>query len=159
MQHFALKSNVNVEIWLLCLRDTWLISCDDAHWPRHSVHFWNNAAAEELHGLPLMKSGKEFQSFCRNAYRPRDTYQCLFHHTNPAAPTQVPHKHGPTTRPQEWRWPNKARPHIMRSDSLLQRERPGLPPRLFSLAFLQLSEWLSPSDTPWQLDGSWKELN
>ena len=30
---------------------------------------------------------------------------------------ESPHDHAPTSRRQEWRWPNKPRPHIMRSDS------------------------------------------
>lgn len=64
----------------------------------------------------------------------------------------------PSTRPQDWRWPNKPRPYIMRSDSRAAEGEAWASPRLFFLAYLQFSEWLNPLDAPWLLGGSWETV-
>lgn len=143
--------NGNNKIWLptnYCA--THMSGHSDAHWPWYAL-----SLCATLHlplGPSLMKSSS-FSAFARLLISPSDTHQRLFHHTNSAGWAQIANKHGPATGPHKWRWPNKPRPHIMRSDSPMLRERPGLSPRPFVLAFLQFSEWLSPLDTTWQLAG------
>lgn len=122
----------------------------------HDIQFVCEATLHLPLGPSLIKSSS-FSPFARLLIAPSDTHQRSFHHTNSAGRAQIAHKHGPATGPHEWRWPNKPRPHIMRSDSLLLRERPGLSRRPFVLTRLQFSEWLSPLDTPWQLGGCWEE--
>lgn len=69
------------------------------------------------------------------------------------------YNHGPTIRPRECRWPNKARARIMRSDSPLQRERPGLPPVSVLLGISSVQRVTQPFGCPmaagWQLRKSW----
>lgn len=109
----------------------------------HDSQFVCEATLHLPLGPSLIKSSS-FSPFARLLIAPSDTHQRSFHHTNSAGRAQIAHKHGPATGPHEWRWPNKPRPHIIRSDSLLLRERPGLSRRPFVLTCLQFSEWLSP---------------
>lgn len=116
-------------------------------------------ALHELHELPGIGSGKLVQSFSESTQHPLWHISVLIHHTNSAASVPIPYSQAPTTKPWESRWPNKPRPHLMRSDSLHCRGRGLGFPLSVPLGISSVQQVTQPSGCPmaagWQLKDCW----
>lgn len=161
---YALTVCLHVEIWpanrlhyiqhtSLHLTPPWHVK--KAHWPWFSVLLKHEF--QELHELPVIGSGKLAQSFSKSAHHPLWHISVLIYHANLAASVWIPHSQAPTTKPWESRWPNKPRPHLMRSDSPHCRGRGlGFPPSV-PLGLSSAQRVTQPSGCPMAAGGQLRE--